>query len=375
MTKLHPSAPVILGFPWLCSTNPCINWPTLTLRLDWDNPTDSRLVPFDVLPLFKNSKTMIKQFRTPPQLYLRSSLPSSTVAPLAPLSAVNSTSGITQYHDNTITLDNELQFQAQFLITQLSPLTPIVLGLLWLQDINPNINWKNFTVQFPGSKASLVAAIPLHLQSISDPNASNSSTSTSGATQSPSTSDSNPEGEENTTPPWAHNTPTSNAQPLQTTLTQLLPPYHLPVNSKNLDIKIISAIPFAHILQASTPAFQLQIMPALPEECLHAETTMLEYKMEEQILYEVVPPDYHEFADMFSEGSAKELPPHCSYNYKIDLKEGALPPFGKIYNMSKVKLQALKEYLDNMLGKGFIHLLISATSAPVLFTKKKDRSL
>ncbi|KAG5719441.1 hypothetical protein E4T56_gene20638 [Termitomyces sp. T112] len=144
------------------------------------------------------------------------------------------------------------------------------------------------------------------------------------------------------------------------------------INSGNLDINIIGTIPFACILQDGTPAFQLQIMPALPEEYLHAETTMPESKMEEQILSKVVPPEYHEFADMFSEGSAKEFPLHHSYDYKIDLEEGTSPPFGKIYNMSKIELQALKEYLDDMLGKGFICPSISAASAPVLFAKKKD---
>ncbi|KAG5328398.1 hypothetical protein C0989_010483, partial [Termitomyces sp. Mn162] len=80
------------------------------------------------------------------------------------------TTRITQYHDNTLTLDNDLQFQARLLVTQLPPLTPIVLGLLWLQDVNPDINWKNLTMQFPSPKASLVAAIHLRLQSISDLN-------------------------------------------------------------------------------------------------------------------------------------------------------------------------------------------------------------
>ncbi|KAG5727057.1 hypothetical protein E4T56_gene20306 [Termitomyces sp. T112] len=116
-------------------------------------------------------------------------------------------------------------------------------------------------------------------------------------------------------------------------------------------------------------------MLALPKEHLCTGTTTPGSKTKEQILSKVVPPKYHEFADMFSEGSAKELPPHCSYNHKIDLEEGTSPPFGKIYNMSKVELQALKEYLDDMLSKGFICPLISAAGAPVLFAKKKDRSL
>ncbi|KAG5349051.1 hypothetical protein C0989_006369 [Termitomyces sp. Mn162] len=72
VTKLHPSAPIILGFSWLRSTNPCIDWPSLTLCLDWDNPTNSRLVPFDVSPSSENSETMINHLQTPLQLCSRS---------------------------------------------------------------------------------------------------------------------------------------------------------------------------------------------------------------------------------------------------------------------------------------------------------------
>ncbi|KAG5718731.1 hypothetical protein E4T56_gene2681 [Termitomyces sp. T112] len=166
--------------------------------------------------------------------------------------------------------------------------------------------------------------------------------------------------------------PNNSTTTLDSAATALSP---TPIDSGSLNIKIIGTSPFICILQDGTPTFQLQIMPALLEEHLHVETTLPECKTEGQILCEVVLPEYHEFADMFSKGSVKELPPHCSYDHKIDLKEGTSPLFGKIYNMSKIELQALKEYLDDMLGKGFICLSISAASALVLFAKKKDRSL
>ncbi|KAG5723345.1 hypothetical protein E4T56_gene334 [Termitomyces sp. T112] len=222
-----------------------------------------------------------------------------------------------------------------------------MLRLLWLQDVNSNIDWNNLTMQFPSPKASLAAAISLYLQSISDSNVPDPDASTFRATQSPSTLD----------------------DPAATTLSPA------PIDAGDLDIKIISTIPFACLLQDGTPAFQVQIMPALPKEYLCAETTLPECTTEKQILYKVVSLKYHEFADGFSEESAKELPPHCPYNHKIDLKEGTSLPFGKVYNMSEIELQALKDYLDDMLGKGFIHLLISATGALVLFAKKKDGSL
>jgi hypothetical protein len=39
-----------------------------------------------------------------------------------------------------------------------------------------------------------------------------------------------------------------------------------------------------------------------------------------------VPEEYHEFADVFSKGKADALPPHHSYDLKIDLEEGSIPP-------------------------------------------------
>ncbi|KAG5325314.1 hypothetical protein C0989_011582, partial [Termitomyces sp. Mn162] len=114
------------------------------------------------------------------------------------------TTRITQYHDNTLTLDNDLQFQARLLVTQLPLLTPIMLGLPWLQDINPDINWKNLTMQFPSPKASLAAAIHLRFQSIPDLDITPDLTAT--------------------------------------------PTVPNPVDSGNLNIKIIGAVPFARLV-------------------------------------------------------------------------------------------------------------------------------
>ena len=88
-----------------------------------------------------------------------------------------------------------------------------------------------------------------------------------------------------------------------------------------------------------------------------------------------VPAEYHEFADVFSAADAKALPPHRPYDHTIDLEEGAAPPYGPIYSMSEMELKALREYLDDILGKGFIRPSNSPAGAPILFAKKKDGSL
>jgi hypothetical protein len=49
---------------------------------------------------------------------------------------------------------------------------------------------------------------------------------------------------------------------------------------------------------------------------------------DKEVLKAKVPPEYHEFKDMFSAEEAKELPPHRPYDHKIETIDGQLPPHG-----------------------------------------------
>ena len=88
-----------------------------------------------------------------------------------------------------------------------------------------------------------------------------------------------------------------------------------------------------------------------------------------------VPPEYHEFADVFSKTKADILPEHRPYDLKITLEEGATPPLGPIYSLSKIELDTLRDYIEENLRSGFIWPSNSPCGAPVLFVKKKDGSL
>jgi len=67
-----------------------------------------------------------------------------------------------------------------------------------------------------------------------------------------------------------------------------------------------------------------------------------------------VPSKYHEFADIFSKTKAETLPPHCFYDLKINLEEGAQPPVGSIYSLSASEQESLKEFIEENLNTGFI---------------------
>ena len=68
----------------------------------------------------------------------------------------------------------------------------------------------------------------------------------------------------------------------------------------------------------------------------------------------VIPPEFLQFADVFSPQTNCALPPHRPMDISINLKEGAVPPFGGLYNLSFDEQVQLKNYLDENLKKGFI---------------------
>jgi hypothetical protein len=52
-----------------------------------------------------------------------------------------------------------------------------------------------------------------------------------------------------------------------------------------------------------------------------------------------IPSQYKEFEDMFEKKNVDTLPEHRPYDYTIDLKERAQPPYKPIYNLSQDELQ------------------------------------
>ena len=154
-------------------------------------------------------------------------------------------------------------------------------------------------------------------------------------------------------------------------------------------VSLISAAAMDAIIRDGTPAYFLHISTisneATPKGCDdtkgstpsesirgNRETTEEapidkeagEIQKDEEEILKHVPEKYRDFLDVFSPGEAK-----------IETEGDSAPPFGKLYNMSEKELKALKDYIDNMLGKGFIRSSNSPAGAPVLFVKKKDGSL
>ena len=73
-----------------------------------------------------------------------------------------------------------------------------------------------------------------------------------------------------------------------------------------------------------------------------------------ELFAKVVPEAYQDFFDVFSQEEAKNMPPHHEFDHEIHLENDQTPPHSHIYPLSGTELSLLHEFLDDMLGKGFI---------------------
>ena len=89
----------------------------------------------------------------------------------------------------------------------------------------------------------------------------------------------------------------------------------------------------------------------------------------------VFPAQYANFADVFDKRGADVLPAHTHHDLAIETEDNKVLSFGPTYNHSRLKLEVLREYINEMLAKGFIVPSKSLSGAPVLFTKKNDGGL
>ena len=91
------------------------------------------------------------------------------------------------------------------------------------------------------------------------------------------------------------------------------------------------------------------------------------------LLISKIPPEYADFADVFSKISVYILPEHKNHDYAIDLIDKAKQPlYGPIYNLSETELAVLQVYIDLHLKTGFIRPSKSLAEASILFAKKPD---
>ena len=89
----------------------------------------------------------------------------------------------------------------------------------------------------------------------------------------------------------------------------------------------------------------------------------------------LLPKEYYDFLDVFSQEAADTLPPHRSSDHKIKFVQGKEPTYGPLYGISQDELRVLKKFLDENLAKGFIRPSNSPYTSLILFARKPNGGL
>ena len=234
-------------------------------------------------------------------------------------------------------------------ITDLDPSCDVVLGMNWLYQHNPLVDWT--TGQIISRPPSVKEALTPNLTPKSAP----ASTRTSVLSVPSSTSA--PE-----TPILSSSAANPNRARTPTPILGLSDP----------KISFVNAPAFARACRLrGSQTFGM----TLSSESARAASASFNVpdKPQEDLLS--VPEQYRDFADVFSKKKADTLAPHRPYDLKINLVDGATPPPGTVYSLSQSELRELREFLDEHLRIGFIRPSRSPHGAPVLFVRKKNGNL
>ncbi|KAF8547045.1 hypothetical protein OG21DRAFT_1490571 [Imleria badia] len=120
-----------------------------------------------------------------------------------------------------------------------------------------------------------------------------------------------------------------------------------------LTISFVNAAAFKHVCKLE--GFQaVQFTLSLSSMSAHSASFSV-FPPQDPVDLSGVPPEYHDYADIF--------------------KEGTKPPIGRLSSLSPIKQESLWEFLDEHLSYGFICQSSSPHAASVLFIQKKDGSL
>ena len=90
---------------------------------------------------------------------------------------------------------------------------------------------------------------------------------------------------------------------------------------------------------------------------------------------EQVPKEFHEFLDVFSEEKAARFPEPRSWDHKIEMKDSFIPKSFKTYNLTPQEQIELDKFLKENLDKGYIRPSQSPMASPFFFVDKKDGKL
>jgi len=80
----------------------------------------------------------------------------------------------------------------------------------------------------------------------------------------------------------------------------------------------------------------------------------VEKKVEKKTDEEMVPPQFHTYLDVFKKTPSERLPLCKPWDHAIDLNPDFVPRKSKLYPMSPMEQQEVRDFIDDQLKKGYI---------------------
>lgn len=147
--------------------------------------------------------------------------------------------------------------------------------------------------------------------------------------------------------------------------------------------------PQAELNRTKTPTPENELLLAFVEESAELDEVWINTKTSSSIEFHLkhddkekeipidqqIPTEYHEYLDVFDEEKADRFPDPRSWDHKIELKEGFQPKSFKTYNLTPEEQTELDKFLKDNLEKGYIRPSQSPMGSPFFFVKKKDGKL
>ncbi|KAL6352553.1 hypothetical protein LRP88_13017 [Fusarium phalaenopsidis] len=94
---------------------------------------------------------------------------------------------------------------------------------------------------------------------------------------------------------------------------------------------------------------------------------------EEEERLKNIPWQYRIYKKLFAEELETGLPEHTHYDLEIEFIDGKQPGFSKLYPLNEAQLPVLKEYIEDMIRKGYIRESKSSVGYPVMFVPEEKR--
>ena len=95
-------------------------------------------------------------------------------------------------------------------------------------------------------------------------------------------------------------------------------------------------------------------------------------KEDTQTLPKIVPPELHEYLDVFDKEKAKQFPESQPWDHTIKLKEDFTPSDCKVYSLTLLETKEMNKFINENLAKGYIRPSKSPMASPFFFVDKKD---